>query len=727
MLKSLVSGILIAQTAFVFAQSDSAKIKQLNPVVITATKSEKNLIDVGRSISVITSDDIEKSVCTNLSDLLSSKEGIFVIGNDQNPGMAQSIFTRGANSNQTVIMIDGVRITDPSSTNNAFDLSELSLSNIERVEIVRGSHSTIYGSSAIGGVINIITKKTPKKGLNINADLTGGTFGKNTSLFTENIFANYTFENGFYLNGSALNTSVKGFDATLDTVTMPNVFKNRDNDDFSKLEYNAKLGFKKEKADIYVAFRGLDHDIDLDKSAYTDDDNYTLDFNRSLISYGGFYKLSQKLKIGIIGGYSQMKRFAVDDSSVVDAVGNYDHTYYTDTYQGTTLSNDIQLNYKQNNFEIVAGGGLYNETMTSKNYYYTNGIWGPYEIKNDLDTLNISATTANVFVHGDFSGALIGKKFSRFMLSAGARYNNHELFGYSNTFEINPSVKLDKNAILYFSFSTGFNAPSLYQMYCPTTYTTWDTYYSTGLTRGNKKLNPETSKSFEIGYKQTINNISLSASYFNTIVDNVIEFVYLWDKNIGTDTLGQNWGRDDYRGETYLNAGTQFSQGIELNFISEINDKFTVDANLSIVNGKLEYDPAILDFAQTDSNHVQLYSNGEFLGNKKVSILGLTRRPNTGNINITYAMNKKATLVFSGRYIGSYNDVYYNSELGPYGALGTVGVEDYALMDVSFRYLITKNLKGLLKIENVFDKKYTEINGFRTKSRGIYLSLKYKI
>lgn len=71
---------------------------------------------------------------------------------------------RGANSNHTVIMVDGMRLSDPSSVDNALDLGELSLTNIERIEIVRGAHSTLYGSSAIGGAVNIITKKNDRLG-----------------------------------------------------------------------------------------------------------------------------------------------------------------------------------------------------------------------------------------------------------------------------------------------------------------------------------------------------------------------------------------------------------------------------------------------------------------------------------------------------------------------------------------------------------------------------------
>ena len=92
----------------------------------------------------------------------------------------------------------------------------------------------------------------------------------------------------------------------------------------------------------------------------------------------------------------------------------------------------------------------------------------------------------------------------------------------------------------------------------------------------------------------------------------------------------------------------------------------------------------------------------------------------------TYKLSAEFSAKMDVRYVGAQNDVYYNSELGPFGALGTVGLEDYALMDLSLKYSM-KNITIIAKAENIFDKKYTEINGFTTKGRGLYLSLKYEL
>ncbi len=711
---------------------DTLKNKQLDEVVVTATRSEKNINDVGRSITVITADDIKKSGANSISEILSQQEGMYVVGTGQNPGMTSSIFTRGANSNQTVILIDGIRITDPSAINNSIDVAELSLANIDKIEIVRGSHSTMYGSSAIGGVINIITKKTSKSGLSVDVSATGGTFGKNTSQISENLYLSYALKNGFYAGVEVLNENVKGLNATVDTITNPTVHKhNKMGDDFAKLDWVAKTGFKNKKWDVYASYKQTKQLANIDKAAYKDDDNYTVDFNRNLYTYGASYKINEKYNLNYIGGYSTMKRVAIDDSSTINTAGDFDKTYNKGVYEGKLMSNELQANYSIKGLSIVLGGGHFAEEMKVNTSYLYYNQWGfppaYVNLKTSLDSVKPSSSTVSVFLHADIGGELISEKMKAFALSGGLRISNHNVFGANTTYEINPTLKVANGGLIYATYATGYNAPSLYQLYDATKYYTWDTQYNTGLTRGNKKLNPESSKTFEIGYKQKINKTTLSAAYFNTEVDHVIEYVYLWDKNIGIDTLGQNWGRDDSRGDTYINLGTMTTQGVELGINSVLSEKLIVSANISLVSGKIKYAPNDIDTSQTHGNQIQIFNNGAFVTNKNVETLGLSRRPSTANLSITYMPVKQLALRADVRHVGSRGDAYYEPTLGPYGALGTVAVEQYTLLDLSLRTNIFKGLTASLRVENVLDKKYHEINGYTTRGRGFYLTLRYSL
>lgn len=740
-------GALFCLSTKISAQ-DTLKNKQLNEVVITASRTEKNIADVGRSISVITAADIQVSGVNSIEELLSQQAGMYIVGTGQNPGMTGSIFTRGSNSNQTLILIDGVRITDPSAINNSIDVSELSLANIERIEIVRGSHSTLYGSSAIGGVINIITKNANKPGLTADISITAGTFGKSlsnpsygkgdreqtgkaTKDLSENLYLNYALKNGIYVGAELSNVNVNGMDATVDTVTNTSVYKQKDmSDGFDKIDWIGKAGYHSEKFDVYTSYKQTHQKTDIDKSAYKDDDNYILDFKRNLLTYGASCNLNKKFNIAYIGGLSQMKRIVIDDSSTINSVGTFDKTFNKGVYEGSNLSNELQMSFFMKGLNIVLGGGLYSEKMNVNTSYYYYNQWGfppAYEeIKTSLDSVNPSASTLSIFLHTDIGAELISEKLNWFTLSGGLRLSNYGPSKTNITYEVNPSIKVGEGGLLYTTFATGYNVPSLYQSYDPTGYVTWDTQFSTGLTRGNKKLNPESSKTFEFGFKQTFNNIKLSAAYFNTQVNDVIEYVYLWDKNIGIDTLGQNFGRDDFRGDTYLNLGTMYSEGVELGISSKISEKFVVSGNVSLLSGKIIHTPTNIDTVQTGGNHVQVYSNGTFM-NEEVKTLGLVRRPNTANLSLTYWTTEKISIRADVRYAGARGDVYYESKLGPYGALGTVAVEQYTLLDLSFAAKLYEGFSALIKVNNVLDKKYSEINGFTTRGRGFYFTLRFSL
>jgi len=697
--------------------TDTAAVYVLKEIVVSATRSEKDPADIGRSITLIPKEQINNGIYNSVSELLSQQEGIYIIGTGQNPGMLQSMFMRGAASNQTAVLVDEVRITDPSTPTNALDLSELSFAGVDRVELVRGSQSTLYGSSAMGGVINVFTEKNGTPGFNSNVEFSGGSFGSGTSTFSQNVLLNFSHPSGFYANTGIDNSDVKGLDATVDTVTNPNVFKHRDKDGFKKTDLIEKAGFKNEQFDVYASYKNTYQKADLDKGAYTDANNYTLDFRRNLITYGASDKISPFWTVKFLGGYSDLQRVSVEDSSVVDRLGNTDHTYSDGTWKGSMMTNELQVNLNVNGLDAVVGGGLSRETMTLKTFYYS-GSFGVYESSSDLDTLNPNSSTKSLFAHIDVYGSSISDAMQRFSLALGARLNDHSTYGTNTTYEINPSFRIYERGLAYASYSSGFNAPALYELFAP------DKNYISGIARGNKSLKPETSLSYEAGFKGSIANSFFSIDFFHSIVDNLIEDVYLWDKSIGIDTLGNDFARDDFRGDTYLNVGKQTTNGVEFVLSSKLNHDFSVFGNVSFIAGTLEYDPSAINTAQTGGTHVQLYSNGAFVTGKLESS-GLPRRPSTINAGITYAPVERLELRVNIRYAGSRNDVFYDEKLGPYGALGSTSVNDYTLVDFSQRFLFNEHFVVLGRIENIFNTKYSEINGFTTRGRGAFLSLKY--
>jgi vitamin B12 transporter len=307
------SFLAYAQQSSVVDKSDSTKEYSISEVIISATRSKKLTDEVGRSVSVVSAEQVKNSLSNSIGELLGQQSGIYIVGAGQNPGMTQTIFTRGASSNHTAIMVDGVRVADPSTVNNAPDLSELSFIGMDRMEIVRGSHSTLYGSSAIGGVINFISQNAEKPGLHLNTDITSGVFGKKTFSRSENLFLQYSDLSGIYMNAGISNQNVQGLDATIDTVTNQQTFKNRDRDGFNKSDLFGKIGFENERMNFYFSYKYNTQIADIDKNAFVDDNNYKLDFNRNLFTFGASYNINEEFALHYIGGYSTMQ----DRKSVV--------------------------------------------------------------------------------------------------------------------------------------------------------------------------------------------------------------------------------------------------------------------------------------------------------------------------------------------------------------------------------------------------------------------------
>ncbi|MBM4308851.1 MAG: TonB-dependent receptor, partial [Deltaproteobacteria bacterium] len=154
--------LLIALFTFLISipVSLSAQEKEiiLEKIVVTATRIETPVEEIASSVTVISSQEVERKKKAYVLDLLREAPGINV-ARTGGPGKETAVFIRGANSEHTLVLIDGVEVNDSMSPGRSFDFANLTVDNVERIEILRGPQSTLYGSDAIGGVINIITKK----------------------------------------------------------------------------------------------------------------------------------------------------------------------------------------------------------------------------------------------------------------------------------------------------------------------------------------------------------------------------------------------------------------------------------------------------------------------------------------------------------------------------------------------------------------------------------------
>ncbi|MGD8747858.1 MAG: TonB-dependent receptor [Balneolaceae bacterium] len=681
----------------------------MNEIVISASRYKQPASSVGRNVTVIDHSEIKNSIHTTVGGLLSQQQGVHVVGNSQTDGSVQSIFLRNSNSNQTVVMIDGVRISDPSTAGNSVNLSELSLAGVKRIEIVRGSHSTLYGSSAIGGVINIITEKTNSRGVRLNLDTEGGAIKSGVYSTRNNLSLQGTLDNGLYANLAVSQDYTNGLDATVDTASGPG-FNSQDRDGFRKLDFYGKAGYHGKLLDLYGSYRHENQHLGVDQGAFQDDNNAYQDFHRDLFSYGVSSRLSSRLGLKLEGAYSTLNRAFVNDSSIVDQQGSYDHTYAESHGEGSLWQNGLTVRYEADNAKFMMGLESNHQTMNNRSYTYVSSY--NYESETNLDSLNLNETTNSIFLHTDLNGSLFADNWDAFSLVLGSRLSHHDQFGSHFTYEINPSVQLTSSVLVYGAITTGFNAPSLYQLYAP------QKSFGAYTTRGNASLEPEESTSYEIGWKQEASRtIRFELSFFQTNIRNTIEYIYLWNGN----TAESNLTFGDYLGDTYLNVSRQYIRGIELDLNMQPAPSLSFSGNLSYIHSKLVFNPGDIDQSYTGGNHVQVYESGTFVNSKR-TVKGLSRRPRiTANFRMGYRPFEKVRLGISSRFIGARDDIFYSSNLGPYGALDRSRVDGYNLTDVKMLYDFNAHISVGIKVENILDTQYYEINGYRTKGRGVFL------
>ena len=471
------------------AQEDDNMLKyNFDEIVVTANKVEIPMYEIGNSVTVINREEIENSGKVTVLDILSEIPGISIT-QQGGPGKLASVFLRGANSNHTLVLIDGVEMNIPADPGNVYDFSSLTLSDVKRIEVLRGPQSTIYGSNALAGVIQIFTRK-PTEVNKYFLNLEGGSYSTNS----ENIGTSGKVYNLSYLaNYSRYNT--QGFSSAAEK------YGNTEKDGFDNNVISTKLGYQFSEnisVDFFSRYTKAKADLDQDGGKFGDDPNYTSDIEETLFKLRtGINMFEGKWNQSFSSSYLRNLRKYKDE---IDELHPMTSSYAL--YDGSKLKFEWQNTIKViDNHVIVAG--VETEEERAKSEYNSEGIYGPY---NSLIPTN-SIRTSGVYAQDQI------QTFNNCFLNLGGRYDNHEMFGSVFTYRISPVYIISATKTkLKATYGTGFKAPSLYYLYDPT--------------YGNSELNPEESTGWDAGLEQSLFNekLSFDITYFNNSFDNLFGF-----------------------------------------------------------------------------------------------------------------------------------------------------------------------------------------------------------
>jgi vitamin B12 transporter len=499
----------------------------LEEVVVTATRVETPIEEIASSITVISSKDIERKKKSTVLELLRDVPGLDVVQSG-GPGHLTDIFIRGSKSEHTLVMIDGVEVNDPISPGRSYDFAHLTVDNIERIEIIRGPQSTLYGSDAMGGVINIITKKGEGKP-KVFVSAEGGsftTFREATGISGADKWINYSLGiSRFDTDGISAASKKKG---------------NYERDEYENTSLSTRLGFTPlENLNVDFILHYINAESEIDNSGGVGGD----DPNNVQKSKQFFFKTQTGLSL-FDHIWDQKLGFAVNQHDR-DTKNKKDPQHPLDfekgSYDGQFLKFDWQHVFQLHKTNSLVGGFEY-EKEEGKSRYYSESASGPSSSTFPRKTADIKGYYIQDQV----------KLWDRFFGTVGVRIDDHSRFGTETTYRIAPAYLVKETGTkIKGTFGTGFKAPSLYQLFAPATL--WGPI-------GNKDLKPEKSEGWDFGVEQDLleKKVVLGATYFRNNFEDLIDFDFA---------------------EGYINIGRAKTEGMEVSGSIKPFDDLTVGIN----------------------------------------------------------------------------------------------------------------------------------------------------
>jgi len=582
------------------ADTEEPRTEVREQILVTANRLEDSPQRVGSSVTVITAEEIESKRKNSVAELLRTVPGVEVVRGG-GPGQVTSVFIRGGNSSHTLVLLDGVRLN--STTTGAFDFANLSADAIERIEIVRGPQSTLYGSEAVAGVISLFSK-SGREGLHFSGLAEAGELG--SSRFRARVDG----------GTERFDYSVSVSDEQTDGVSSARERAgNTEDDPYDVTTAAAHLGFGfGDDGEVDVDLRYFDAEVAIDGFDFSTGGPVD-DLNRIQTREG--FTASLRVAKQLAMRWKQTFVLGLNDEEL--AGSDPDDVFSNFGVESRSLELTSQSDLTLGDSDTLTLGFSYEER--------DGGSVGSFDENVDI---------FSVFVQNAWSWE------DRFSLTAGIRNDDHSQFGDETTFRLSSSWSFAGGTRLHGTFGTGFKAPTLNDLFFP--------FFS------NPDLVPETSESFDFGVEQVwgADRWRFDITYFDTDFEDLIafSFVTFTPENISEAT----------------------SSGVEVTLGFKPNSKFRLVASHTV----------------TDTEDL-------------TTGLQLARRPeNRSTLDVFFEPLPRLT--------GSASLIVASDRIDSDGS----AMDDYERLDLSVAYQLRQGFEPYLRIENLFDDEYEEINGFTT-------------
>jgi vitamin B12 transporter len=452
-------------------------------VIVSATRIETPISQVGSSVTLITEEEIERNQRRSLPDVLQTVPGLNIVQTGGSGGKT-SVFMRGSNSNHTKVLIDGIDANDPSQ-DGVFDFGQVLTADIARVEVLRGPQSSLYGSDALGGVINIVTKKGegPPR---FTGMLEGGsfdTFNQSASASGSISRFNYSFNIAHFLVD----------DTPVTPLDLLPPGRKRINDSYENTTLSTKLG-----VDLTDAF-GLDAVV-----RYTDSTLFFTGDDFSVFpSVPAADQSEQHAQQLFTRGQAHLALF---DGAFQNTAGVAYTLYRTEIQAPDTGFGLPPPNL--NHGDRIKFDWQGNIALAERHHL----VLGVEDLEDRLLESPISVENGNVAGFAELQSEIVHDLFA----AASVRYDENERFGGKATWRIAPSYLVQKiGTRLKASYGTGFKAPSLTQLFV--SFPAFNFF-------ANPNLQPEESEGYDFGFEQPLadDRVRFGATYFHNEIKNLI-------------------------------------------------------------------------------------------------------------------------------------------------------------------------------------------------------------
>lgn len=514
------------------APSDSVPVFHVPPIVVTVSRVETPFDEAASSIAVVTREEIERGQLRTVLEALRTVPGVALVRTG-GPGGATSVFLRGASSDHALVLLDGIELNDPSGPTGGYDLATLGTAAVERIEILKGPQSTIHGSSALGGVVNIVTRRgegAPR----VEVLAEGGSYG---SAAGSVVFLGAA--EGWSWAATAERRITDGFSAA------PEDLGNDEADGSRTTGLDVRLDRRAGAFRIGLTGHLDDSSTDIDASGpQGDDPNRRLEDREVALALdvalaGEDRAWRPTISLSRVGH----DRASLDDPDPARPLASERGAFEGSAWKLAWL-NDIDLGAAA---RLVAGAETERERAATR--FESDGEFGPFE----SEFAERTARTTGAFAE------LRAEPLERLAVAVGARVDDHDRFGAATTVRLASGLRFPASGTrVRGTWGTGFKAPTLLQLYDPEF--------------GAPGLDPERSRGWDVGIDQTLaaDRVRLSATGFSTRYEELIVFAF----------------PDGYRNE---NEAT--TRGVETSVSALIHPELRITGSYTHTRAELETGP----------------------------------------------------------------------------------------------------------------------------------------